>query len=107
MKPVIKAMDYIPENYEETLEPIQLMESMHLPKSSRMLLGIFGDLPDYSNPKFEELWQEVFDSEEEDIIAYCLKNNVDVIGKDNEPVPGWRDIAVMLKAIESGLLELA
>ena len=71
-----------------------------------MLISLFGAIPDYSNKKFEKLWQEVFDAEDKEIVAYCRGKGVDVLGKDKEPVAGWRDIAVMLKAIDSGLLKL-
>jgi len=101
-KPVIFAADYIPER-DNSAD----LESPGLPQSHAMLLGIFGDMPDYSNDKFEELWQKIFDAKEKDIIAYCLKKGVDVMGKDGEPVSGWRDIAVMLKAIDKGIIKLA
>jgi hypothetical protein len=55
----------------------------------------------------EELWREIFDAEDKDGISYCLEQGVDVVGDDGEPVGGWRDIAVMLKAIELGIVELA
>jgi len=101
-KTIIRAADYLPEP-DESAD----LESMRLPQSQAMLLNIFGDMPDYTNKKFEKLWQEIFNAEENDIIAYCLEKGVDVMGNDGEPVSGWRDIAVMLKAIDKGLLELA
>jgi len=100
---IIRAADFIPKQKNEAAD----FESMELPASQAMLLGIFGDLPDYSDSKFEDLWQEIFDADENSIIAYCLEKGVDVIEKDDEPVFGWRDIAVMLKAIDAGILELA
>ena len=103
VKKIIRAADYLPEKNE--IDDLDL-ESMQLPRSQGMLLNIFGDMPDYSDRKFEELWQEIFHHEDEEIIAYCLQSGVDVMGNDGEPVDGWRDIAVMLKAINSGLLEL-
>ena len=99
--PIIRAADYLPVP-EDPSEP----ESFQLSQSDAVLLGLFGDAPDYSDPKFEELWQEVLDAEKKNIIAYCLEKGVDLLEKEGEPVPGWRDIAVMLKAIDSGLLEL-
>jgi len=101
-KNIIHAADYLPEP-----DTNADLESPCLPLSQGMLLNIFGDLPDYSDNRFEELWQEIFDTDEEEVIAWCLAKGVDVMGKDGEPVPGWRDIAVMLKAIEKGILELA
>ena len=102
IKKIIRAADYIPEkNLDGDLE------SYELPESEAIVMGIFGDSPDYSDDRYEELWQTIFDAEDEDTIAYCLEKGVDVLGDDGEPVAGFRDIAVMLKAIDSGLLKLA
>ena len=101
-KRIIRAADYLPKPKEDSGD----LESFALPAPEQMIMGLFGDFPDYGDPKMEELWQAVFDSEEDDMIAYCLKRGVDVTGDDGKPVSGWRDIAVMLKAIEKGLLEL-
>ena len=98
---IIRAVDYLPKP-----EKSGDLESFQLPRSESLLINLFGDMPDYSNPKFETLWQEVFDADCKDVIAWCLEKGVDVLDDNNEPVPGWRDIAVMLKAIDSGLLKL-
>ena len=98
---VIRAVEYLPEPNEDAN-----LESYQLSQSDEMLLNLFGDMPDYTNQPFEDLWQEVFDAEDEDTIAYCLEKGVDVLDNTGEPVSGWRDIAVMLKAIDGGLLEL-
>ena len=104
-KTVIRAAEYIPEPAEPDAP-----ESFQLSRSEGMLISLFGSLPDYSDPKFEELWQKVFDGEDNEMTAYCLEKGVDVFetdvsGQKKEPVPGWRDIAVMLKAVDSGLLK--
>ena len=100
-KKIIRAADYIPErNLNGDLE------SYELPESEAIVMGIFGDAPDYSDDKYEELWQIIFEAEDEDTIACCLDKGVDVLGNDGEPVAGFRDIAVMLKAIEQGYLKL-
>jgi hypothetical protein len=98
---IIRAVDYLSEPKSGD------MESFELPQSDIILMGTFGDTPDYSNPKFEELWQAFIDADDEYTVAYCLENGVDVLGKNGEPVGGFRDIAVMLKAIDIGLLTLA
>jgi hypothetical protein len=98
---VIRAVEYLPEVNEN-----DSVDSFQLSQSDGMLLNLFGDMPDYSNQQFEDLWQEIFDAEDEDMIAWCLEKGVDVLDNAGEPVSGWRDIAVMLKAIDSGLLEL-
>lgn len=72
-----------------------------------VLYGIFGDVPDYSNPDMEALWDEVLDADPEEVYEYCFRKGIDLFQDDGRPVPGWRDIAVMLKAIEKGILELA
>ena len=100
-KKIIRAADYIPEKNSDGD-----LESYGLPESEAIVMGIFGDSPDYSDDKYEELWQIIFDEEDEDTIAYCLEKGVDVLDKDGEPVAGFRDIAVMLKAIEKGYLKL-
>ena len=97
---VIRAADFLPK--ESGGDP----ESFELSQSDKILFGLFGDTPDYSNPKIEELWQKIMDDENEDTIAYCLEKGVDVLDAAGTPVPGFCDIAVMLKAIEKGLLKL-
>ena len=72
-----------------------------------VLYGIFGDLPDYEDPEMETLWDEILDADPEDVYEYCFRKGVDLFQNDGKPVPGWRDIAVMLKAIEKGILQLA
>ena len=101
---VIRAADYLPE--PPAPEDAGSPESFQLPRSESLLINLFGETPDYSDPKFEELWQEVFNTEDKETIAWCLGKGVDVLDKNNEPVSGWRDIAVMLKAIDTGLLRL-
>jgi hypothetical protein len=70
-----------------------------------LLINLFGDTPDYSDPKFEELWQRAYALEDKEMIAFCLEKGVDVLDTDAEPVSGWRDIVVMLKALECGFLK--
>ena len=96
---IIRAEDYLPESKESGNS-----DSMQLSKTDIMLINLFGTKPDYSNRKFEKLWHKVFFSEDKDIISYCLEKGIDVLGKNEELVTGWRDIAVMLKAIDNGLL---
>ena len=99
---VIRAADFLLEPKDDS-DP----ESYELSQSDKILFGLFGDSPDYSKWKYERLWKKFHRADDEDTIAYCLKKGVDVIGNDGEPVPGWRDIAVMLKSIENGYLKLA
>jgi hypothetical protein len=101
-KKIIRAADYLPKPKNGDSDGYDY----ELPMSEHLLISIFGDSPDYSKRKFEKIWQKFIDAEDEDTIAYCLERGVDVIGDDGEPVDGWRDIAVMLKAIERGILKL-
>lgn len=72
-----------------------------------LTVRLFGAAPDYSKKEFEDLWQLVFNADEKEMIDFCREKGVDVIGDDGFPVSGWRDVAVMLKAIESGVVSLA
>ena len=101
-KKIIRAADYLPAPKEDSGN----IESYGLPISEQLLISLFGESPNYSKPEFEAIWEEVFDSEDSDIISFCLEKGVDVIKDGGEPVMGWRDIAVMLKAIDRGLLKL-
>ena len=98
---VIRAADFLPEPKDDG-DP----ESYELSQSDKILFGLFGDSPDYSKWKFERLWKKFHRADDEDTIAYCLKKGIDVIRADGEPVPGFRDIAVMLKSIEKGYIKL-
>lgn len=97
---IIRAADYEPVLKESAADPLEDIGDVSIGAH------IFGESPDYTDPKFEALWQEVFDADEGEMIAYCKEKGVDVVGDDGEPVTGWRDIAVMLKAIDKGFVEL-
>ena len=56
---------------------------------------------------FEKLWQEVFNADEKEMVDYCRSKGIDVLDDAKKPVPGWRDIAVMLKAVDTKLIERA
>jgi len=102
-KKIIRAADYIPAQKEDDDDN---PECYGLPASEKMLYNLFGESPNYSKKKFEKIWEKIMDSEDKETIAYCLEKGVDVMDDDGEPVAGWRDIAVMLKAIDKGLLKL-
>lgn len=71
-----------------------------------VLLRLFGDLPDYADERMESLWEKVLSHDPEYIYEYCFLRGVDVFMKDGTPVPPWRDIAVMLMAIEKDYFTL-
>lgn len=98
---VIRAVDYVP------TQPEIAEGSPEEVETNGVVVAIFGAAPDYSQPEFEQLWQEVFDGDDQETIAYCLSKNIDVLDDDKKPVSEWRDIAVMLKAIDKGLISVA
>ena len=99
---IIRAADYLPKQGGDDTGC-----DFALPTTDKLLFALFGDMPDYSNPTLDELWQRFHNDEAENGIRYCLERGVDIIGNDGELVGGWRDIAVMLKAIELGIIKLA
>ena len=72
-----------------------------------MVMRLFGAVPDYSKKAYEKLWQEVFNADEKEMVDYCRSKGIDVLDDAKKPVPGWRDIAVMLKAVDAKLIERA
>lgn len=96
----IRAVDYEPQLKEDASMPLDDMGDISV------TAHIFGEGPDYTNPAYEELWQQVFNADDDEMIAYCLSKGVDVLNERKEPVTGWRDIAVMLKAIDTGLVKV-
>lgn len=100
---VIRAQDYLPEKPELAEETNDELVS----ETDGLTVRLFGAAPDYSKKEFEDLWQLVFNADEKEMIDFCREKGVDVIGDDGFPVSGWRDVAVMLKAIESGVVSLA
>ena len=106
---LIRAAAYLPsqDEREHAEEENPLAELLYSDDRETVLYGIFGDLPDYDNPEMEALWDEVLDADPEEVYEYCFQKGVDLFQDDGTPVPGWRDIAVMLKAIEKGILQLA
>ena len=112
---LIRAAAFLPSQQEREQQDANVMNASADPLSALLysddretvLYGIFGDLPDYDNPEMETLWDEVLDADPEEVYEYCFRKWVDLFQDDGKPVPGWRDIAVMLKAIEKGILQLA
>lgn len=100
---VIRAVDYLPAKPEIAEGSAEDLIS----ENDGVVERLFGTTPDYAQPEYEKLWQEVFDADEKQIVAYCLSKGIDVLDDNQKPVQKWRDIAVMLKAIDQGLLSLA
>lgn len=108
---LIHAALYVPTDEEKQKRTEELKNNpmdgfLFLDDRDSVLYGIFGDIPDYENPDMESLWEEVLDADPEDIYEYCFRKGIDLFMDDGRPVPGWRDVAVMLKAIDKGYLEL-
>ncbi len=111
---IIRAASFL-STQEEKMRQMEALKNTNDPLSALLfsddrdtvLYGIFGDIPDYDNPEMEDLWDEVLEEEPEEIYEYCFRKGVDLFDEEGRPVAGWRDIAVMLKALEKGLLQLA
>ena len=111
---LIRAASFLPSQQEKEQQIADISASadplaalLYSDDRETVLYGIFGDLPDYDNPEMEALWDEVLDTDPEEVYEYCFRKGVDLFQDDGKPVSGWRDIAVMLKAIEKGILQLA
>ena len=100
---VIRAVDYLPERPELAEGATDELVS----ETEGLTVRLFGAAPDYTQKEYEELWRTVFDADEKEMIAFCREKGVDVLDNDGFPVSGWRDVAVMLKAIDAGLVSLA
>lgn len=100
---VIRAQDYLPEKPELAEGSTEELVS----ETEGLTVRLFGTAPDYSKKEYEDLWQSVFNADEKEMIDFCREKGVDVIGDDGFPVTGWRDVAVMLKAIDAGIVALA
>lgn len=100
---VIRAVDYAPKAPEMAEGSVDELVS----ETDSVVMRLFGSAPDYSKKEYESLWQEVFNADEQEMISYCLERGVDVLDDAKKPVSKWRDIAVMLKAIDKGIISLA
>ncbi len=60
------------------------------------LMRLFGEVPDYSEPSVESLWQRVRGASQPGVITFCRDRGVDVLHDDGTPVAAWRHIAVLL-----------
>ena len=111
---LIRAASFLPSQQELEQQQADIASSadplsalLYSDDRETVLYGIFGDLPDYDNPEMEKLWDEVLDTDPEETYEYCFRKGIDLFQDNGSPVPGWRDIAVMLKAIDAGILQLA
>ncbi|OPZ78509.1 MAG: hypothetical protein BWY78_00549 [Alphaproteobacteria bacterium ADurb.Bin438] len=81
-------------------------EIIYSKRHEGVLLSLFGDVPNYSDPVFEGLWDEVVSTDPEKVFDYCLQKGIDLFDKDGRPVPPWRDIAVILLALDKGIMDI-
>ena len=98
----IRAEDYLPEPEESGGG-----ESFQLSRSEGMLINLFGALPDYSDSKFEKLWQKVFDAEDVEMIAYCMEKGVDVLETNVGGKYTWDSPIDIVCRVAGNELELA
>ncbi|MBO4521211.1 MAG: hypothetical protein J5787_08415 [Alphaproteobacteria bacterium] len=100
---IVRAVDYLPEKPEIAEGTTDELVA----ETDGLTVRLFGSAPDYTKKEFEDLWQLVFNADEKEMIAYCREKGIDVLDNGGYPVSGWRDVAVMLKAIDAGLISLA
>ena len=100
---IIRAVDYLPKKPEIAEGTNDELVS----ETDGLTVRLFGTAPDYTQKEYEDLWQVVFNADEKEMIAYCREKGVDVLDDNGYPVTGWRDVAVMLKAIDAGLVSLS
>lgn len=100
---VIRAIEYLP----TPSAPVEGVDPVRSSETDGMVMRIFGAVPDYSKKAYEDIWQEVLNADEAEMVEYCRSKGIDVLDDQKKPVAGWRDIAVMLKAIDQKLIELA
>ena len=103
MQTIIHAKDYLSNGQDA--EENQSHEP--LPSEDNLAVRLFGTAPDYTQKEFEDLWEAVINADDQEMIDFCMEKGIDVLGDDDFPVSGWRDVAVMLKAIDAGLISLA
>lgn len=103
MQTIIRAVEYLPKKPELAEGTTDELVS----ETDGVVMRLFGAVPDYSKKEYENLWQQVFKADEDEMIQFCREKGIDVLDDAGKPVPGWRDIAVMLKAVDSGLISLA
>lgn len=103
---IIKASSFLPKapDLPEDASPEQVMSAYVSPRDS-VLLGLFGDLPDYDDERLEHLWKRVLDANELEMFAYAKGKGVDLMQEDGDPIDGWRDVVVMLQAIDKKIIE--
>ena len=100
---IIRAVDYLPKKPEIAEGTNDELVS----ETDGLTVRLFGTAPDYTQKEYEDLWQVVFNADEKEMIAYCREKGVDVLDDNGYTVTGWRDVAVMLKAIDAGLVSLS
>ena len=70
-----------------------------------MMVRLFGYIADSSHPMIEDIEMAIYETEEKDIAAYCFEKGVDILRRDGEPVYGYGEIAVLLKAIDGRIMK--
>ncbi len=106
VKQLIRAVDLVP-------PPAPIPDEDHVaearlnPETDGLLMRLFGMVPDYSNPKLDEIYQELMERDRFELFDYCRGRGVEVLKDDGSPVAPWRDIATILTAVDRGVLNRA
>ncbi len=102
-KQLVRAADHLIEPHADDQSGPDIGDFAHAPNREGLLLRLFGCTPRYGRPEIRALYQEVDQEDPLAVYDYCRSQGVEVLTDQGEPVPPWRDIAVMLKARAQGL----
>lgn len=101
MPSILRAADYLVPDNAENVEPGNFA---YAPNRERLVMRLFGETPRYGEADIRALYAEIDDEDPLAVYDYCRRRGVDVLDDSGTPVPPWRDIAVMLRARDRGLL---
>ncbi len=107
MASLIQAADHIAEAAPAPTDPDLRYEAQIDPEYDGLLLNLFGMVPDYSNDALDQLYRATFEEDPINLYDECRRRGVEVLKEDGSPVVAWRDILVVLRAREAGVLMAA
>jgi len=102
-KQLIRATDYMIEPSGAAEGGAGIADFAHAPNREGLVLRLFGATPRYGRPEVRALYDQVDQDDPLAVYDFCRAMGVEVLADDGQPVPPWRDIAVMLKARAQGL----
>jgi len=69
-----------------------------------VLLRLFGLLPDYTDPRIEQIWRDLNRRPRRDLAEFCRGKGIEVLKQNGSMISCALDIATLLVAAERGLL---